>query len=114
MKLCEDQALGVWYLPRPLPDVLQEQEQKLLEVNLGQQAEPHVQAGAAQQLNQSHEVLVSVGPRLGLGTQRQKLERKKRARVARLWGNGRGLRGPVPWETRRQEGWYCEPRGHAG
>lgn len=50
------------YLPWPLLDVLQEQEQELLEVYLGQQAQPHVQASSAQQLNQVQEVLISGGP----------------------------------------------------
>ena len=58
-------AQGLRYLPRPLLDVLEEQKQELLEIGLGQQAEPHVQAGSAQQLNQDQEVRIGVGPWLG-------------------------------------------------
>lgn len=57
-------AQGSMYLPRPLPDVLEELDQELLEVGLGQQAQPHVQASSAQQLRQGQEVSIGGGPGL--------------------------------------------------
>ena len=49
------------YLSRPLLDSLQPQEQELLEVSLGQQAQPYIQACAAQQLHQIQDAGIRVG-----------------------------------------------------
>lgn len=61
---CTEEAgpRGSVYLPWPFLDVLEKQEQELLEVCLGQQAQPHIQASSAQQFNQVQEVLISGGP----------------------------------------------------
>lgn len=83
--------------------VIKEQKQELLEVGLGQQLEPHVQAGSAEQFNQAQEVPMDVGPWLGQSTQCQDLERRKNT------GAGAAFLG----DRSGQQGMALGPRGHA-
>lgn len=91
---------GSVYLPRPLPDVLQELQQELLQVGLGQQAQPHVQASPAQQLHQVQEVCIGGGPGLSQGTQGQELVSREKP----------GQRRPS-WQAGQAGGRPCEPLG---
>lgn len=81
------------HLARPLSDALQQPQQKLLEVGLGQQAEPHVQAGATQKLDEAQEAGVGVDSRAGPDTQSQELEGGSPGRVAGGSGTGTGTTG---------------------
>lgn len=61
------------HLARPLSDALQQLQQKLLEVGLGQQAEPRVQASATQEFHEAQEAGVRVDAWPEVDTQRQEL-----------------------------------------